>query len=156
MQIIRKREIIDDSWRHADDDADLPEGNIIVSLARFRDQRPALLARDGQLGIRIPNDVVAREVASELDGVDLVAVDFPIYRDGRAFSIARILRRCGFAGELRAVGNVLRDQLSFMERCGFDTYELEGGKDLEDALRAFDEISVTYQDAMDRRTVPRN
>lgn len=156
MQIIRKRKIENDEWQHVADGDALPDGDAIVSLARFRDERGTLLARDAKLGVRIPNDVVAAEVAGELEGVDLVAIDFPIYRDGRAFSIARILRRKGFAGELRAVGNVLRDQLFFMERCGFDAMELEDGKSLENALEAFGEFSVTYQDAIDTRTAPRD
>lgn len=155
-QIIRKRNIEEDSWQHVADDGELPGGDVIVSLARFRDERAALLSREGRTGVRIPNDVVAAELAGELEGVDLVAIDFPIYRDGRAFSIARILRRKGFDGELRAVGNVLRDQLFFMERCGFDTYELEDGKSLENALEAFREFGVTYQDAIEPRSAPRS
>ncbi len=155
MQIIRNREIVEDGWQHVADDAALPAGDAIVSLVRFREEGDALRARAGRLGVRVPGNTPARPLASELAGIDLIAIDFPIYRDGRAFSVARLLRRKGFAGELRAVGNVLRDQLFFMERCGFDTYELQDGKDLEDSLAGFAEFSVTYQDAVDQRSIVR-
>ena len=95
-------------------------------------------------------DDAPEDLAQSLGGVALVAVEFPKYVDGRGYSTARILReRYGFDGELRAVGNVLRDQLQYMERCGFDAFELEEGKDAEAALDAFGEISVAYQGAAD-------
>ncbi|MFP6663310.1 MAG: DUF934 domain-containing protein [Deltaproteobacteria bacterium] len=155
MQIIRKREIVEDGWQHVADGTALPAGDIIVSLTRFREEGDGLRARAGRYGVRIPGDTPARPIATELAGIDLIAIDLPIYRDGRAFSVARLLRRKGFAGELRAIGNVLRDQLFFMERCGFDTYELQDGKSLADALAGFTEFSVTYQDAIDERSIAR-
>lgn len=82
-----------------------------------------------------------------LDQLPMIAVEFPVFRDGRGFSVARILRRAGYQGQLRAVGQVARDQLGYLERCGFNAFELEG--DSEDALRAFGEISVHYQGCAD-------
>ena len=85
-----------------------------------------------------------------LDEVTLLAVEFPKFTDGRGYSIARILRdRYGYTGELRAVGDVLHDQLLFMARCGFDAFELKAGKDIDGALAAFDAFSVYYQGAAD-------
>ncbi len=158
MQIIRKREIVEDGWVHVADDADVPpDADVVVSLQRWRSQRETLKGHAGRLGVRLDNTIDPLELREDLPHLALVAVEFPVYRDGRGFSIARLLReRMGYAGEIRAVGNVLRDQLYFMERCGFDTYELEDGKSLESALAAFDEFSVTYQDAVDPRRVPRD
>jgi uncharacterized protein (DUF934 family) len=158
MRIIRKRRIVEDDWTHVDDGAPLPEtGNILVSLERWRTERDALLAREGGLGVRLPNTIDPQEIADDLQHFAVVAVEFPIYRDGRGFSIARLLReRLGYRGEVRAIGNVLRDQLFFMERCGFDAYEVQEGKSLESALEAFGELSVSYQDAIDRRTAARS
>lgn len=157
MQIIRNRRIVDDDFQHVADDAPLPEGNVLVSLDRWGADRDALVAHAGKLGVILPNTIDPRDLADDLSHFAVVAIDFPIYRDGRAFSVARLLReRLDYEGEIRAVGNVLRDQISFMERCGFDAYELQDGKSLESALDGFTEFSVTYQDAIDRRSVPRD
>ena len=157
MRIIRQRRIVDDSWVHAgDDDPVPPDGDVLVSLERWRSERPALLARSGRLGVRLPNTTAPAEIAGDLGHFAVVAIEFPVYRDGRGFSLARLLReRLGYAGEIRAVGNVLRDQLFYMERCGFDAYEIQPGKSLESALEGFEDLSVTYQDAIDPRSAPR-
>lgn len=82
--------------------------------------------------------------------LDLIAVDFPVFRDGRGYSIARLLRtRYGWTGELRAIGDVLRDQLNYMRRCGFDAFALRADKDIVDALASFGFYTVTYQGAVD-------
>ncbi len=157
MQIIRNRKIVDDDFVHVADDAALPaDGNVFVSVDRWRTDRGALTARNGKLGVLLPNTIDPRDLADDLGQFAAVAVHFPIYRDGRAFSIARLLReRLHYKGEIRAVGNVLRDQVLFMERCGFDAYEVAEGKSLENALEGFSDFSVTYQDAIDARSVPR-
>ena len=149
MRIIKGREIVDDRWRHLDDDDDLPpEGDIIVSLARWQTERDQLLAHDGGLGLRLAADQSADAIAGDLGHFATVALDFPVFRDGRAYTQARYLRqKHGYRGELRAVGDVLRDQLLFMHRCGFDAMELRPGRDIEDALEAFTELPLTYQRA---------
>ncbi len=157
MQIIRNRKIVDDDFVTVPNDAALPEsGNIFVSLERWRSERDRLSARSGKLGVILQNTVDPREIADDLATFDAIAVHFPIYRDGRAFSVARILRqRLGYEREIRAVGNVLRDQILFMERCGFDAYQVADGKSIESALGGFEDLTVTYQDAIDARSVPR-
>lgn len=157
MLIIRNRKIVEDDFSHLADDAALPaDGNVLVSLDRWRSDRDALIAHTGKVGITLPNTVNPREITDDLPHLAAVAVDFPIYRDGRGFSVGRLLReRLGYTGEIRAVGNVLRDQILFMERCGFDAYEVAEGKSLESALEGFEDFSVTYQDAIDTRTTPR-
>ena len=158
MQIIRRREIVEDDWVHIADDAAVPaDGKVLVPLERWLSERDALLARNGELGVILPNTIDPEEIQGDLEHFGVIAIEFPIYRDGRAFSIGRLVRdRLGYRGELRAVGNVLRDQLFFMERCGFDAYEIQEGKDIEDALAGFSEFSVTYQDATELRTTPRD
>ncbi|MBM4267728.1 MAG: DUF934 domain-containing protein [Deltaproteobacteria bacterium] len=160
MRIIRNRKIVEDGWIHVADDAEVPaDGDVIVSWKRWRESREALLARSGsgsaRLGVRLPNTLDPHEVQADLPHFALIAVEFPKYRDGRGLSIARMVRREGFRGELRAVGNVLRDQLFYMERCGFDAFEVDKSKSIENALEAFSELSVTYQDAIQPRSVPR-
>ncbi|MDG1401087.1 MAG: DUF934 domain-containing protein, partial [Candidatus Binatia bacterium] len=127
MPIIRNRTIVEDDFRTLGAEDPITDGDIIISLERFRAEHDALEKRAGRLGVEIPNNIFADEVLGELETVDLIAIDFPIYRDGRGFSTARLLRRGGFTGELRATGNVLRDQIAFMERCGPDVpAELKG------------------------------
>ena len=137
MALIKDRAIIEDSWSHIEDDGPIPSvGGVIVPI-----------------GVRLESGDGPDVVLNDLDRLDLIAVPFAQFKDGRGYSTARLLRqRYGFKGELRAVGNVLRDQLALMERCGFDSYEYEGGVDAVTALTAFGDIGVVYQSAADKRT----
>lgn len=155
MQIIRKRAIVEDDYVHVPDGAELPaDGHKpIISLARYaavaHSERDGLFARYPSLGVQIASDKLPSDIP-ELARLGVIAIEFPRFTDGRGYSIARQLRdRHGFRGELRAVGWVLRDQLFYMERCGFDAFELKPGKPLESALEAFGEFSATYQAAVD-------
>ena len=126
MPLIKDDRLIDDPWTAAPDEGPLPvEERIIVSLERWQTARAELLARNGRLGIRLKSDQPPALIADDLASFDLVALEFPGFKDGRSYSYARLLReRYGFTGELRAVGQVLRDQLLFMNRCGFDSFEV--------------------------------
>ncbi|MFC5430270.1 DUF934 domain-containing protein [Paraburkholderia denitrificans] len=159
-QIIKNRAIVEDDWnvvRPAEDgtlpavDA-LPAGKVIVPLALWQAERAALVAaksRD-ELGVWLAANSEPADIAADFGELALIAVDFPVFRDGRGFSIGRLLReRFGYKGELRAIGDVLRDQLRFHERCGFDAYAVRADKDIHDALKAFTEFTVQYQGAFD-------
>jgi uncharacterized protein (DUF934 family) len=154
MAIIRNRKIVDDAWIHVADGEPLPAGDATVSLSRWTAERDALRARAGagvgRVGVRLQPHEEPDALAPDLAELPLVAIEFPKFTDGRGYSTARLLReRLGYANELRAIGYVLRDQLFYMLRCGIDSFELKPGKDLEQALGAFDELSVTYQGAAD-------
>lgn len=152
MKVIERGELADSHVVHLADDQPLPSsGAVTVSLARFARERELLLER-GDVGLRLASADTAAEAAPHLDHVERVALEFPAFTDGRSYSNARLLReRYGFVGELRAVGDVLRDQVFFMQRCGFDVLEVRGDKDVADALVALDEFTVTYQTAADGR-----
>jgi uncharacterized protein (DUF934 family) len=138
-----------DAWTRIADDAPLSEGPSLVSWARVQRDRDALQARADSIGVVIPNDLSEDDLAGLLSFA-LIAIEFPKFRDGRGFTFARWLRtRWGYQGELRAVGNVLRDQLLFMHRTGFDSFELTAGRDAHNALEAFGEQSVFYQASTD-------
>jgi uncharacterized protein (DUF934 family) len=123
---------------------------VIVTLTRWREAKAELLARKSPLGVRLKSDEEPESIASDVPHFQLIAVEFPKFADGRGYTTARLLReRFGFKGELRAVGYVLRDQMFYMWRCGFNAFELPAGKDLNDALTAFADFSVTYQPAAD-------
>jgi len=147
MALIKNRELVTDSFRRLADDESVPaQGDVLVSWTRFSADPAAVAKRSGRLGVVVGSEVTATAVAPHLDQLALIAVEFPKYTDGRGYSLARRLRtQYGFGGELRAVGDVLRDQLLYMQRCGFDAYELKEGKDAQGALEAFSELSVDYQ-----------
>ena len=150
-RLIKNRQIIEDPWQLIADGAELPAGPIIVALTRWNRDRTALLARGGPLGVLVPNTVAVTELAGDLSHWQVVALEFPKFADGRAYSQARLLReRYSYRGEIRAVGDVLRDQLLFMARSGFDAFALRADRSLEDALAAFAEFSESYQPAADQ------
>lgn len=151
MRIIKDKTIVDDQWVHVAADAEtIPAGDIIVPLALWKARRDEFNGRNGGLGVLLEPSDHPEDIAADLDRFSVVACNFPSFRDGRAYSTARLLReRYGYEGEIRAVGDVLRDQLFFMARCGFNAFELRADRSIEDALRAFDDFSVTYQNAAD-------
>lgn len=153
MALIRDRKLSEDSWQSIEDTAPMPpDGGAIVSLVRWQAEREHLSGRNAPIGVRLNVDTPPESLAEDVDRLDLIAVPFDQFKDGRGYSTARLLReRFGFTGELRAVGNILRDQLAFLERCGFDSFEYAGGTDAAEALKAFDEIDIVYQTATDRR-----
>ena len=151
MRIIKDGAIVEDSWVHIADGGELPAtGDVIVSIERYREQRDALRQRVGKVGVRLRNDQEANSVADLVGELTLIALEFPGFKDGRSYTTARLLRdRYAFKGNIRALGDVLRDQLFYMRRCGIDEFELKAGKDMQGALQAFEEFSVTYQGAAD-------
>ena len=153
MPLIKHGRLVEDPWVSLDDDAELPrEAPVIVTLERWRGERDALIRRGGRLGIRLAADQSSDEIADDLDRFALVALDFPKFTDGRAYSTARLLReRHGFKGEVRATGQVLRDQFLFMHRCGFDAFEVKSADMLEAWHKAMGEFSLSYQPAADDR-----
>jgi uncharacterized protein (DUF934 family) len=151
MPLLKDGRIVEDPWRHLDDAESLPDGEAAtVSLPRWTAEREALLRRPGRLGLRLPNDASPLALADDLARFCLVTLTFPRFTDGRAYSQARLLRgRLGFRGELRATGNVLRDQLLFMRRCGIDAFEVGDRALAEDWPQALRELDLFYQPGED-------
>ncbi len=149
MKIIKDQKIVDDHWQHlaeAVNTTDLPDGNIIVTLKTWKTAKASLIARPSGLGIKLSCDELLPEILDDLNFFELIALDFTPYKDGRHFSTARLLReRHNYKGEIRATGDVLRDQLLYMQRVGFNAFELGPNQDLETALTAFNEFSTAYQ-----------
>jgi uncharacterized protein (DUF934 family) len=127
---------------------------------RFREDEPvdhpavtvdAFLDQSNAAAVRVEPGDDARELLPHLERIKLVEVNFPAYTDGRGYSAARILREAGYAGELRAIGDVLIDQLNHMRRCGFDSFAPQVPLDEADARRAFDTWPEVYQPTTDGR-----
>jgi uncharacterized protein (DUF934 family) len=124
---------------------------VLVAHAVWTSAREALLERPAPVGVRLEPPDDPDSIASDLPRLGLVAVDFPKFTDGRGYSIARLLReRHGYAGPLRAVGDVLRDQMFLMLRCGFDQFALKHPEQREDALTAYRDFSEAYQTSVER------
>lgn len=146
--IIRRREVVTDDWRYIDEDPAGGDLALILPLPRWHEERSNWWLWAGRLGVRIgPTDRVDL-LKPDLTRLSLIAIEFGGPSEGRGYTQARVLReRAGFAGELRAVGYVKRDQLFFLARCGFDAFELSEGVDPRSVLSAFDDFDVAYQPA---------
>lgn len=151
MPLLKNGAIVDDPWVHVADDAALPAGGaVIVGLRRWRDAKVELTARGFPVGVKLTSEQTPGEIADDLAEIDLVALEFPAFTDGRPYSNARRLReRHGFAGELRAVGDILRDQYALLARCGFDAFEVAPGETAADWRAAISAITTPMQPTAD-------
>lgn len=150
MQIIKDKKITDNNWTFVADDEELKNGNISVSLARWKQEKERILQHDGKIGIRLTTTDDVSEIAGELDSISLIELDFPAFTDGRAFSQARLLRgHHHYRGEIRATGHFIADQAFYLSRVGVNAFALENAKDLNVALTALNDFSVHYQASSD-------
>jgi uncharacterized protein (DUF934 family) len=149
MQIIKDKEIINNSWSYIADDDNLKSGDISVSVCRWKKDRTLLLTRQGKIGIRIRPDDSTADIADDLDKVQLIELDFPALADGRLFSHAWLLRgRYHYQGEVRATGHYLPDQVFYLSRVGVNAFRPEKPDDLPVLLESLNDFSVTYQSSI--------
>jgi uncharacterized protein (DUF934 family) len=153
MPLVKGGKIITDPLIHVADDAEIPgQGAILISAARFLENAEALSQRAGKNGVIWPNNRDVDDLVPHLGQLAAIALVFPTFRDGRAYSQARLLReRHGYKGELRATGQVLRDQFVFMLRAGFDAFEVKKESDAEAFAATVKRYSVFYQPTGDGR-----
>jgi uncharacterized protein (DUF934 family) len=153
MALIKDGKLVTDSFVDASAATTIPAaGPVIVSVEQWQAERAGLLARGTPLGVRMHSDQSPELIAADLAHFALVALEFPKFRDGRAYSYARLLReRYAFKGELRAVGEVLLEQLFFMLRTGFNAFELQSADPLGEYHTALADFSVWYQPTGDGR-----
>jgi uncharacterized protein (DUF934 family) len=160
-QLIKERRLQDDPWKvvtlldgEAPFDVCLPVGPLLVPVSVWKAKKADLIHRENEHGIPLgiwlsPEDDPA-EIAKDVDDFTVIAVHFPKFTDGRGYSIARLLReRYGYDGELRAFGDVGRDQIFLLNRVGFDSFLIGEGRNAEDALAAFDDFPEVYQAGAD-------
>ena len=152
MPLIKDGIFVEDNFATIADGEPFPANGTIVSLARFHKDREALLARNAPLGVRLKSEESPEGLGEDVHRLSVVVLEFPKFRDGRAFSWARILRtRLGFTGEIRAVGHFLYDQLAFMHRVGIDAFKIPENITLPECHRALGEMTDVYQPSADRR-----
>ena len=158
MPLVKNGRITGDLFVHIAEGAELPgDGAILVSAARFLEDPEAVLKHAGKVGVIWPNNRDLDDLVPYLDRLAAVALVFPSFRDGRAYSQARLLReRHGYEGEVRATGQVLRDQFVFMSRAGFDTFEVKKDADADAFAETMKRYSVFYQPTGDGRVTALN
>ena len=150
MPLLKDGKLVQDSWTHLTDTDVLPEtGEIVVTLERWQQDREYLMTRTDSIGVRLTADQSPDVVRNDLVHLALVELEFPAFTNGRAYSYARLLHRYGFTGEIRAVGNVLRDQYWNMQRCGFNALELKDGETEADWNTTVSNFTAPYQVAHD-------
>ena len=157
-RIIKNGQIVDDAWQvlklaegETPESVALADGNSIVPLAVWQARKDEILAHQRPIGIWLDSHEGPEAIATDLGRFTVIAVNFPKFADGRGYSTARLLReRYSYRGELRAIGDVLQDQLYFMKRCGFDAYAVRPDKDIDAALAGLNDFSESYQSAVDQ------
>ena len=158
-KIIKDKAIVDDHWSvfkltegESPETVSVPGGQQIVPLQVWLAQKTTLSARK-DIGVWLASDERAEQLKEDIAALPLVAVDFPAFSDGRGYSIAFNLRsRLGYEGEIRAVGDVLRDQLFYMQRVGFNAFATREDRSIEDALKGLTDFSDVYQTSWDQKT----
>jgi uncharacterized protein (DUF934 family) len=150
QRVLHRGSIVEDDWTSS---ADGGGGRTIVPLERWRSERGLLLSAGAAVGVLLPNTEDVDAVYPEVRDRPLIALEFPAFTDGRALSQAVVLRtRLGFTGELRAVGDIIRDLVFWLGRCGFDSIVPREDQDLEACRIALSELKVSYQAAADGHT----
>ena len=151
--LIKRGEVVPQDYRRLAGEEPLPAaGRVLVSLAHWQAERAALEAWTEAFGVWLASDQHPERIEHDLERFAVVALEFPRFRDGRAYTYARLLReRYAYRGELRAIGDVLPDQLHLMLRAGFDAFELAPPHGVEAYRRATDRFSVWYQPTGDGR-----
>ncbi|HIM08820.1 MAG TPA: DUF934 domain-containing protein [Gammaproteobacteria bacterium] len=153
MRVIKDKAVVNDDWqliRELDCSKPIPEGKVILPFIDWQASRDELLKRNTKHAVWIDGDTETEALLDDLEHFSIIALDFPAFKDGRSYSHACLLRqRYAYKGELRAIGDVLRDQLFYMQRCGMDSYEVREDKDIEDAIKSLNDFSVRYQAAAD-------
>ena len=153
MRVIKSGRVAHDSWQRVtepDTQQLSPDGDWIVPWSYWQAERDSLTRHKGRIAVCLNGADSLDDLSGSLSLFELIALDFPQFKDGRCYSHARLLReRFNYRGELRAVGDVLRDQLFFMQRCGIDSFQVRDDKDIEDALKGLTDFSVKYQTCAD-------
>ncbi len=157
-EIIKDRAVVTDDWTvlklnegETPESVTVPIGKVIVPLKVWQAQRASLQGRS-DIGVWIASDERPEALKDDVAKLPVIAVDFPKFADGRGYSIAYNLRaRLGYTGELRAIGDVLRDQLFYMQRVGFNSFATRPDRNIHDALKGLTDFSEPYQTSWDQK-----
>jgi uncharacterized protein (DUF934 family) len=149
MQLIKDKQVTQDSWTFIADDAPLNADFNIVSLTRWRKEGADLINRKDALGLRLEPGAVVEDIAADLKYFQLIELHIPVFTDGRAFTHARLLRsRFDFTGDIRVSGDFMRDQVFYLSRVGVSSFELNDQDNALEVIASMDDFSVQYQDSV--------
>ena len=145
-KLIKNKQVIKNTWTIVSDkEIKADDVNVIIPTVLYSENLSTQV-KNGKIAFLLESDQSVNDLPEGFESSPLIAVNFPAFTDGRAYSIARELREIkGYTGEIRAVGDVLHDQLNAMERCGFDAFDLRDDKDEKKAINAFKDFSQKYQ-----------
>ncbi|HNI62025.1 MAG TPA: DUF934 domain-containing protein [Agitococcus sp.] len=148
--IIKDGAIVADTYQLVTEAGALPAQDIVVSLDVWQQQREAILAHPYKKAVLLKPDQHPEVLVEDVKQLDMIALDFPAFADGRGYSYATLLRqRFGFTGELRATGDVFKDNLFYLKRCGFNSFAVRADKDINVALQGLNNFSESYQASVD-------
>lgn len=154
-RLIKNGQVSEDYWVKVETDADaaaLPEGDLLLPLELWNQLSDQLRSEGRNVGLWLASDQLPEDIQGDVPSIPVIAVDFPAFTDGRGFSIGRLLReRFQFPNELRAFGAPIRDQLSYLSRCGFDAFQLADHYDADAAIASMKDFSEYYQTAFDQK-----
>lgn len=144
--IIKNQEVCADNWRMIEkDQTPVTDANVILPLTQWNN------ANGEKQALWLDSDETPDMISRSIDSAAFIAINFPVFSDGRGYSYARILRQhMGYKGELRAIGDVLVDQLHYLRRCGFDSFALREDQDTDTALQSLNSFSLAYQSSTDQ------
>lgn len=153
-QVLKDNRLIDDSWTVlAEDSESLPSGDILLSYSQWQTFSDQLDSHDGSVGVIIEGNADIEDIIEPLLKLPLIAINFPKFADGRAFSSARLIReRYEYSGEIRAVGGFMRDQLYYLSRCGFNAFKFDDSVDLTESAKSLQDFSEAYQVSVDQES----
>lgn len=150
MQIIKDKQLVENNWTYIADGETLNKGDITVSLTRWNEEKIALQAHQGKVGVRLNSDADVNILADDVKTLALIELNFPAFTDGRGFSHARLLRSdLNYQGEIRAVGSYMADQAFYLSRVGVNAFAMENADELAVALSTLDDFSLNYQASTD-------
>jgi uncharacterized protein (DUF934 family) len=150
-EMILNRQVVQDDFQGVEEVHALePNQNVIVPLQLFLENAESLLNRPGKTGVHLQPADTLEALVPYLPKLAVVAIEFPVFTDGRGYSLARLLRdQHHYAGQVRAVGDVFQDQLHYLSRCGFNAFVLRPGESATEALQGFGVFSDAYQASAD-------
>ena len=153
-QVLKDNRLIDDSWTLLTEDSEsLPSGDILLSYSQWQTFSDQLDSHDGSVGVIIEGNADIEDIIEPLLKLPLIAINFPKFVDGRAFSSARLIReRYEYTGEIRAVGGFIRDQLYYLSRCGFNAFKFDDSVDLTESAKSLQDFSEAYQVSVDQES----
>ncbi len=149
MQLIKDRQVIQDSWAFINDDAALNADHNIISLTRWKNTDQQALQQSKPLGLRLESDVILEEINADFSDFELIELYIPVFTDGRAFTHARLLRsRFGFTGDIRVSGDFMRDQVFYLSRVGVTSFNINDQDNIQEVIASISDFSVTYQESV--------